>query len=284
MEHVVPAAFRYSTDDDDDGTSLSFCTSGSGQSSPLLGGVGAKLWACSLVLAEYLVAPLSGGVPHSRGGTITIKNSNVLELGSGTGVCGIVASELCGARKVVLTDGDNRTVKLIRHNLALNKSEQKKRHAHLLCWESPADARGIFEAHPEVEANGGFDILIGSDIVYVTPSLKPLFATVSRLLTQSGCFILAHEDRFVGLQDNLLRTAKEAGFSCELVEPSSFFESVSPLSPELAIRDDGTTSDLDFGVYSAPGSDWTQMRLFIFRRNSGLTAAPPTRPVVLAAR
>lgn len=57
-------------------------------------GVGGRVWTAACTMCEYLK---QSAAPQLDG-------ASVLELGSGTGACGIFAAAL-GARRVVLTDG-----------------------------------------------------------------------------------------------------------------------------------------------------------------------------------
>lgn len=67
-----------------------------------------------------------------------------------------------------------------------------------------------------------FDIIFGSDLIYVPSVIVPLFETVSRMLSpKSGVFIMAHCARRQGSEvtvDSVLDAALEAGFSYKLVD------------------------------------------------------------------
>jgi len=251
----------------DSPSSLSYCSSNAPvePGSPLLRSVGSKLWSSSAMLAPYLVATQP---PVGR---------TVLELGAGTGVCGLVAHAMCGPSKVVHTDGDPKALKLLRHNLALNQGQSqglgprpsraqvlRGKHAHLLSWSSRADTRKPLAAHGDVAAAGGFDVVIGSDILYEERAVTPLWGTVGRLLRHSDAtpapvFILAYEDRFSGLLARAVAVGIAAGFACEHVAAAG--KGVVP------------SGLIDLGVSVEPGSgDWAKIKLLLCHRE-----AAPTR-------
>ena len=78
---------------------------------PRFNACGCKLWAAALVLSSY-ISKFSGVVKHKF----------VLELGSGSGLCGLTAWH-CKATRTVLTDGNHSTLKLLRHNAAKRSSQ-----------------------------------------------------------------------------------------------------------------------------------------------------------------
>ena len=62
-----------------------------------------------------------------------------------------------------------------------------------------------------------FDILLGSDIIYVEHVVEPLFNTVSQLLSRHGVFLLAFARRNVSI-DYVLSVAQQQGFLYEYKE------------------------------------------------------------------
>merc|ERR1712194_386145 len=71
---------------------------------------GRRVWPGSVLLSLFLA---SSHCP------VTVSGATVLELGAGSGLAGIVASRL-GASNVVVTDGDETSIKLAAKNLANN--------------------------------------------------------------------------------------------------------------------------------------------------------------------
>ena len=74
---------------------------------------GFTLWDAADVLAQYMVHE---GLSH-------FKNKRVIELGTGLGLCGILATHLM-PRRVILTDGDDRVLEKTRSNCVLNSVDK----------------------------------------------------------------------------------------------------------------------------------------------------------------
>ena len=160
---------------------------------------GLTLWRASPLLCKYLIENIS-----------LVSNRYVLELGAGLGLCGILAAGL-GAKEVCITDGDSFTLASLRENIARNI---------VLCPPSKVSCRQLrwgiklmeFQSHcGQTIPDGQFDVILGSDIIYVESILTPLFETVSHLLQPDGIFILAYARRNVKI-DRVLSTATQYGF------------------------------------------------------------------------
>jgi tRNA1(Val) A37 N6-methylase TrmN6 len=52
-----------------------------------------------------------------------LEGKDVLELGAGTGICGIFIAKNNNCRRVLITDGVEESVELIRENLEMNGVE-----------------------------------------------------------------------------------------------------------------------------------------------------------------
>jgi predicted nicotinamide N-methyase len=143
----------------------------------------------------------------------------VLEVGSGLGRCGMLAHLVSKAigydTKTVLTDGDTDTLKQLRHNVQNNIDLEDNVQCTQLLWGKD-NALQFLEKQP-VE-NGKFDLVIGSDLLYVTSVIQPLFETIHELLEpDDGKFLMAHCSRRVGNDvtlDKVLTVAQETGFEC----------------------------------------------------------------------
>lgn len=134
------------------------------------------IWPCSQVLGEFICAYrelFSGKI--------------VLELGSGTGICGIIAAKV-GCSRVYLTDkfDSQQSIDLCAENLQLNNVQ-----ADLLAFDWGRIDESIL---PKV------DCLIGSDCFYDEADFENLLCTISLLLANATdpkktTFYLAHQLR-----------------------------------------------------------------------------------------
>eukprot|EP01117_Protostelium_nocturnum_P007453 TRINITY_DN2665_c0_g1_i2.p1 TRINITY_DN2665_c0_g1~~TRINITY_DN2665_c0_g1_i2.p1 ORF type:complete len:159 (-),score=42.27 TRINITY_DN2665_c0_g1_i2:21-497(-) len=131
---------------------------------------------------------------------------------------------------VILTDYDEDAIQLLEGNLDLNYSENdtKKPLVSKLVWGDDASMSQFNEKHPS-----GFDFIIGSDIVYYTAAVRPLFVTADRLLSQKkttkveegNVFILCNQSGRLAKNYQLFwDSAEELGFRVEEIELSSFLK------------------------------------------------------------
>jgi len=160
--------------------------------------MGTRVWAGSFLLIQYMLhlrrAPRReatflfeerGESPRLELGHAPLAGEAVVELGSGTAICGLVAHVLCGASKVVATDRDPVVCALARHNLAMNNGAaagNPGRHVHVLDWHSKTDARTILGVH----GARGFDTVIASDVLYDPKDLGPFFACAVSLMRRGA--------------------------------------------------------------------------------------------------
>lgn len=109
-------------------------------------------------------------------------SKTVLELGAGTGICGIIAAKL-GA-KVLISDLDQKQVlNLIQTNLKLNNVEAD---VIPLQW----GRLDYLQSIPKL------DYIIGSDLFYEESDYEDLFFTLSVLLEGDITFYTAYHHRY----------------------------------------------------------------------------------------
>jgi hypothetical protein len=110
----------------------------------------------------------------------------VLEMGAGTGLCGLLCSQW--ASEIVLTDGIADIVTLLKSNLkyAAPSCPVDKVSAMALDWGSEEAHAALRAAHPEP-----FRVIIGADVLY------PFFEGAIALLFQSLKVILPEDGVFV---------------------------------------------------------------------------------------
>ncbi|KAL6502037.1 hypothetical protein OROGR_027170 [Orobanche gracilis] len=134
---------------------------------------GLMLWESAQLMA-WILAANQGIVSRKR----------VLELGCGCGgICSMVAVR--SANLVVATDGDTKALDLLTENLASNLERPflDSLTVRKLEWGNKNDIEAIKRVNEK-----GFDIIIGTDVTYVSEAILPLFATARELISR---------DRFV---------------------------------------------------------------------------------------
>lgn len=180
----------------------------------LLSSTGLTLWRAAPILCNYLIT----------NSELYVKNKTILELGAGLGLCSILAAIL-GASTIILSDGDSISLSNMRDNVERNKhlflnDDNINNNVNIQCLQL---RWGINIEEFLLKCNlstfdGLFDVILGSDIIYVETILEPLFLTIDKLLTHNGVFILAYARRNVKI-DYVFQTAIKYGF--QWTEPTS---------------------------------------------------------------
>ena len=183
---------------------------------------GLTLWRSSYYLCQYLVDNYRDLMQPEDdvSGTDCQDSLRILEVGSGLGRCGMLAHLLSKANgnytQTTLTDGDTDTLKLLRQNARNNIKDDNIECKQLLWGES--HALKLMQQQRE-QGNGKFDLIIGSDLLYVTSVIQPLFETVFEVLKPTcGTFLMAHCCRRVGNEvtlDEILNISRNMGFRCK---------------------------------------------------------------------
>jgi predicted nicotinamide N-methyase len=125
-----------------------------------------------------------------------VAGKRVLELGCGTAAPGI-ALERAGA-SVVCTDYDPLALAMAAHNAGMNGCRSLE--THLLDWYSP-------------DLADGFDLVIGSEIVYFEKSFSSLLAVLNKYTTPEGRIVLSDQGR--PQMKAFLEMCRRAGFVYE---------------------------------------------------------------------
>jgi len=113
-------------------------------------GLAGEVWNSAYLLSSLLTSKKCERI---------MKNKTILEIGSGTGICGIFAS-LSGAKKVYLTDRED-NLNILHENFELNKIEIVDKNCDIaikaLDWNYSPSYRNIEDK---------IDLIIASDIIY----------------------------------------------------------------------------------------------------------------------
>ncbi len=121
-----------------------------------------KIWEASFVLAEYLA------------GLDANAEKRFLEIGCGLGVVGIVASSF--GHHVTMTEYNQDALNFARANALLNEASNVEIRA--MDWHNP-------------EIQGGFDYIVGSEILYREGDFQPILRLLRTYLKKGGEIILA---------------------------------------------------------------------------------------------
>ncbi|GAB1598580.1 protein N-lysine methyltransferase METTL21A-like [Argonauta hians] len=130
-------------------------------------GVTAVVWDSAIVLSEFLEK-------HPE----FVKNKSVIELGAGTGLVGIVAALLGG--NVTVTEQQSALENLRANVCANTASYDVSIETKLLDWTS--NHSDSFKSH--------YDLIVGSDIIYIEDTFPHLLKTLLYFTNQSGSTIL----------------------------------------------------------------------------------------------
>ena len=165
-------------------------------------------WPAAFALAEYLVF------------NEDVAGTRVLELGCGTAAPGI-ALERAGAR-VVCTDYDPLALAMAGHNAGLNGCRALE--THLLDWYGP-------------DLAGGFDLVVGSEVVYFEKSFSPLLEVLCKHTTFEGRVILSDQGR--PQMKPFLEMCRRAGFEHEQRLQTVHLPDLSQQIPITILRREG---------------------------------------------
>jgi len=144
---------------------------------------GLKIWPGADALCRYLYSNQTA-----------CNGQRVLELGAGTGLCGLFARKL-GAASVHMTDISELALRCLQRNIQANCSSEELRSGEVksfhLLWGQPC-------AHPRHPNQQQYDLILGSEVAYAEDCVGPLFVTVNELLSQDldSKFVISHCARF----------------------------------------------------------------------------------------
>jgi len=163
---------------------------------------GESVWGGALLLGAYVIK-------HRR--AVWVKEELLgLELGCGTGFCGLLAS-ICGLERVLLTDGNPSVIDIVRRNIDRNKARCPQVEASILEWNNIEHCERIQESFFNGAMRNKFDIVFGSNILYTERSVEPFFKTAAKFLDSKGCLILSRSLRNKKMEVHILKAVKQAG-------------------------------------------------------------------------
>ena len=149
------------------------------ESTYMVDGIGGTTWDGSILICEMLVFLKS-----------ILNSCNIIELGAGTGVCGILASAL-GAKESILSD---REIDLIERNISFNSEHHLLKGSNLysfpLDWGLP-EANNLKCMHVN---NKKIDLLIGAEITCLIKQQSLLVDTINVLADEDTMIILSFDE------------------------------------------------------------------------------------------
>ena len=162
-------------------------------------GTGLKIWPTALPLLSHLQQLVRERFGHLE------RPLNILELGSGCGLLGIGLAATCHAN-VTLTDpavevnfSEERrgnTLEWLRENVAENQDAVGARaRVAKLAWGDAADVEAV---RREASLSGGFDLVVGSDLMYDPDRYEALLSALHALVTSRA--VLGYPTRHGGEQ------------------------------------------------------------------------------------
>ncbi|XP_025048469.1 EEF1A lysine methyltransferase 3 isoform X1 [Alligator sinensis] len=137
---------------------------------------------------------------------LDFRGKQVIELGAGTGIVGILATLLGG--DVTLTDLPL-TLEQLRENVARNVPAEHMARAHIRALSWGLD----HEQFPS-----GYDVILGADIIYLRDTYPLLLRTLQHLSGPSSTIYLASKMRQEHGTAEFFETLLPRHFACELVQ------------------------------------------------------------------
>ena len=215
---------------------------------------GLTIWDSAYTLCDYLIENLVQDLPNPRRVSKRHPRRRILEIGSGLGLCGILTYNLLSSEDnddddddgdvdvaaktdLVLTDGDTDTLQQLRYNVSKNISSSSSSDfvnlsIHQLLWgtkytkqyiESQQQQRQYGrDGEEEEDDRYKFDLIFGSDLIYVPSNIQPMFETIQLLLKRDGggIFLFTYCSRRNGGSttiEMILNIAVEMGFKYTLL-------------------------------------------------------------------
>ena len=159
-------------------------------------GLAGQIWDTAFLFSNFLCSTSSRN---------KLKNKIILEIGAGTGLCGLVAA-LCGAKKVYLTDRED-ALPVIQANIETNKEMLKSSTkceiiVQAINWNNKYDFNKIKDR---------IDIIIASEIIYHGCNYANILLTFDYFADKDCDILLAFQSRIesTNLFFNLLEDQKD---------------------------------------------------------------------------
>jgi len=187
-------------------------------------GKGGLCWDAAFVLGEYLIETYGNSWNNGD------KKISILELGSGTGLCGLMVARAISRCHVIVTDLPN-LMPLLQRNVARNfEGNDEKKNGD--SPNSPPNVKASVLEWGDLDAeaaSGTFDVILGADVV------ASLYDPV--LLAQT-IYRLSHDESIVYISFKERLSTVHRQFEDEM---RRLFENVTVVPPVIQ-NDNGTTT------------------------------------------
>jgi precorrin-6B methylase 2 len=130
---------------------------------------------------------------------------NVIEIGCGCGLVGILYKILFPQSRILLTDGERLAVERTKRNVVKTFGSEAV-NTEVFSWD-------VTSASNLVARYGAFDLCIGCELIYFKVSLDSLLDTISALLKPDGLALLVHVPRIEGGGRRVSEAAQRKGLA-----------------------------------------------------------------------
>lgn len=132
--------------------------------------------------------------------TITKISGNIIELGAGIGLPSLLASQFTNVSKVVITDGNEVVMDLVKQNIQLQQQNDEngelsnyknsKLSSEVLIWGNKTQLKNILNEKFREEKEGVIDVVLAADVIQWPAVVEPFLHTVKALLWKKAMSIL----------------------------------------------------------------------------------------------
>lgn len=167
------------------------------------GSTGHRTWEAALCLGDYALKTI---------GEDKKQVNNFLELGAGTGLVGLLMSQMNSKNRVILTDGDEQVVEMLKENIALN-SNTKNVTAEKLYW-GEEDDESKFD-------NFNDGVILCADVTYESGLIHMLVQCLWKLLKKNKYALLGATLRSQETFAQFEKECEEMGIKMEMLKKYS---------------------------------------------------------------
>ncbi|CAK8990736.1 unnamed protein product [Durusdinium trenchii] len=186
----------------------------------LQGPVGSHIWPCAQLCAAYLRRRFAYGEAWA---------ARTLDLGSGCGVSGLVAA--AHGAKVTFSDCDPRVLPLLRKNSSDFARRQGLGTQSVLRFDFTSE-----QETQDLAAEGLFDLILASDVLYDHRLVKPLCRALAALLKRTGEAALSVELRPCGVDLRAAVEMEAQNHGLNVTDVTDMLKIwVTPMPPELQV-------------------------------------------------